>query len=71
MKKKILAALLSVAMVATLFAGCGSSESASSDAAEEKEEEAAPEEEKADEEEAEAPAAAGTLEDIDAMALTK
>lgn len=71
MKKKILAALLSVAMVATLFAGCGSSESASSDAAEEKEEEAAPEEEKADEEEAEAPAAAATLDDIDAMALPK
>ncbi|WWR15947.1 ABC transporter substrate-binding protein [Lachnospiraceae bacterium JLR.KK008] len=69
MKKKVLSALLSVAMVATLLVGCGSSapeetaapaEEAEAAPAEDAAEEAAPAEEAAGEEEAaEAPAASG------------
>ncbi len=60
MKKKLLAALLSTAMVATLLSGCGSSSSSSTteteteEAAEEETEEAAEETEAAEEETAEA-----------------
>ncbi|MCD8363642.1 MAG: substrate-binding domain-containing protein [Lachnospiraceae bacterium] len=58
MKKKLLAALLSTAMVATLLSGCGSSSSSSTEteteAAEEETEEAAEETEEAEEETAEA-----------------
>ena len=66
MKRKVLSALLSVAMVATLLVGCGAKQEAAAPAAapaaaeEVKEEEAAPAEEAAPEEEAEeAPAEEG------------
>ena len=58
MKRKVLSAILSVAMVATLLVGCGAKEEAAAPAAETKTEEAAP----AAEAEAEAPAAEATAE---------
>ena len=58
MKRKVLSAILSVAMVATLLVGCGAKEEAAAPAAETKTEEAAPAAEAAPAEEA-APAAEG------------
>ncbi|MFT3984028.1 MAG: substrate-binding domain-containing protein [Lachnospiraceae bacterium] len=57
MKKKVLAALLSVAMAATLLAGCGSAAAPAAEAAPAATEEAAPAEEAPAAEEAAAPAA--------------
>ena len=49
MKKKVLAAVMSVAMIATLLAGCGGKSEGTAAPAEEKKEEAAPAEEKKEE----------------------